>query len=243
MSWLGLLVALLYLAIHIASIVAKEAQKRKERVRLMEQAERRRMTEARLELPGPEEATTQLQPSAWQRPGVARPPAPPPPSSRSRNGPLDDLAARRKQQLEQLRNRPAPAPVQRPHTPQPSRTDLPPSARMPTAQGRIETESERLRRESATRTSEQQRAARQRSALAKAQKLQQAQREAEQQRKAELHAMATSFDAPHLHAAPITHHKPSTAIMAKLKDRNTLREVFVLREVIDPPLALREQAI
>lgn len=233
-GWYPLIFGLLYLVVHVASILAKEANKRKERERMMEQAERRRMAEARLEIPAPGVEADQASPVAWGGPGPVLSPAP---STGQRASRVDDLATRRKQQLEQMRARQIGGPSQQTRTtPVPGRgmQQSPPPSQLPT-------DRDRMRREASTHAEQQARAIRQRAALAKAQKLQQAQREADQRRRAELAEIETTVSEPikpHAVAAISQVHAP-LAIMRHLKDRNTLRELIVLKEIIDPPLALR----
>jgi len=237
MSWIGLVIALLYLVIHVASIVAKEAAKRKERERRMEQAERRRMGEARLEIPGPDAEPAQLQAAPMQQ---SRPVPTTAPLIPRGGGRLDDLAAQRKRQLEQLRgaqsSRPPRPPQSVPGRPGPS----PPPRQAPfQPQGRMDVDRDRLKREAATRAEHQGRVNRQRAALAKAQKFQQAQHEAATQRRAEFESAVQSSEAPRAHASPISRARATPAILRRLKDRSALRELFILKEVIDPPLSLR----
>src|ERR1043165_3282167 len=103
-SYYPILIALFYLAVHVFSAIAKESAKRKLKQRQMAQDEQRRMAGSRMDTPPAQTATNQpVEIRPVERQTAIRTGTPP---TMSRGGKfLEDLATKRKQQLDQLRDR------------------------------------------------------------------------------------------------------------------------------------------
>lgn len=238
MSTWGLIIAALYVVVHVLSALMKEIAKKKEREKQMEEAERRRIAQARLEppaLPDHARAPELFQVPQPVRPGPASPSTIAPTPVPIRTGrPIDDLAARRKAQLEKLRmGKPTPS---RPTSPppdlfrRPASQPTPPPVRTLEEQARINREHQRA----IAKTKGQQR---QREVAAAAQRRRLATVEPEVA--APVSTLATARAAPSKPAEPVRAHVHSDSIRERLRNRQSLRELIVLKEVIDPPLALR----
>ncbi|MCI0362467.1 MAG: hypothetical protein L0Y44_01075 [Phycisphaerales bacterium] len=239
MTW-GIIAAVLFFVVHILGAIAKEAARRKELEKRREAEQRRQLELGRASGPvmtgpmAPEAASSTLRiESVPARPDRMQP-----------IGTVDDLAARRKEQLEQLRQRRENRQVQRATV-----------ARPPADRGAVPADlsSSRVSRVDAVKAPKDQREQRERE-QAKARRLQEA-RAAQQRREAVKKAARERLDAerdsePEQEAVRsedqpaatrISHSKQvaGAKFRSKLKDRASLREIFILKEVIEAPLALR----
>jgi|SRR5687768_3544361 len=256
MSWIGIILGVLIFATHIGSAIAKESARRKEKERLRQAELQRQQTgisasptrgEVIVDQPifgGSETATTPMPVSARARP----------------SSPVDDLAARRREQLEQLRNR---REAKRLPTGQstPQRLDVSqrPGVR-DTGEALREDLASRARRQEAQRKSaEQARTAQKREAQAQARsRRQQAARTASlaaaqkaRQQSAPQHVISQR-EVTGQREVQQTQQTQATRSVARqtggvgnlrrqLKNRASLRELFVLKEIIDLPVSLRER--
>ena len=242
-----LIVLAMYIVIHVLSYLGKEAAKRKEKERQREAAQRRQVEAGRMPPPAPTgPRTLSIEPgfgSAGGPMGTTAIPQPP----RRTGKPVDDVVARRREQLDQLRQRregkragstPPSPPVPVPTAP---RMPGPRSGEIARDEMRARQELERRRRsEVEGNRLKQQRAAQQ-------------QREAEAAKGRREAALGQVLQASLRPDLPRT--RPQTALVTdslvsgvplrlavaeRLHNPASLRQFFVMRELLDRPLSLRD---
>ena len=243
-----LIIMLLYVAVHVFGALTKEAAKRKEQQRKKEELEQRRVAAGRLEAPAADDKTHadwRLSPSEAVRPADRTPtPAPARPASVRLGKSLDELAARRKEQLDQLRARRDVAvraePVQTGKPPEarlPSGTFSPPAQQAPaqppptriTAKPQPSIDQARRRQDAKARLEQQ--------ARARAQQEQRAASAAEFTAATEAVSSA-AYGSPG-HVAQSGDRYKVNLRFKQLKRPAALRELMILKEIIDPPISLR----
>ena len=180
----------------------------------------------------------------------ARPSAPATASATSR---AEQLAMRRKAQLEELRRRragggassPSPATVVRagssPVAPAASGRSMPPSGSIALAPTRLQPDRSRAIAARQRKLEHQQAHAKQEARARQREALEQKQARALAQAREREAALRREPDAadPHLRRTSKTS-SLARATRARLRNRTTLRELIVLRELLDPPLAMRK---
>jgi len=249
---IGIIIAILYGLFHVLQLVLQAAAKRKEQERIRLEAERRRLASGQMSSPKTLAGTDDGTGTGDIQPRVGPAPAPQP----IRAGrPGDDLAARRRAQLEELRTKREGRRIATPSTPaRPvqsgplSRSTQTPS--IPPRVGReerirIELEQQRLRRENEARRKLMDVQASTRPKDAEQAKL--AEERARRQLQEQQAAMAVSAPAAATRqsvtsAASVVRSVKSpskAAIIELLRTPNSMRQALILKELLDRPLALR----
>jgi len=250
-----IIIIVIYAIIHIASYIAKESAKRKLNQRAREAAQQKqRAAGAQVQVPSSVPPATDG--TVFGQGGSYNPtPTPLPTQTVPRTGkPLDDLAARRKEQLEQLRNRregrriPQPAPLRvgtpravLPNVLAPTTVrDLPASDQ---SRSRQQDREQREREQAKAKRIQLAKAAQQRDAEAK--KRRDMARRAAQMEEQRQQQLAEAPEGRPQAAAAITPRIPvkvadsKVGLRAKLMNQASLRELFVIKELLEPPIALR----
>ena len=245
------IVLIIYVAAHIIAAMAKKAAERKERERIRVEMERRRGQS------GPAQPTSQQAQVAgdpgWGQPGG---PANPLPSPVRTGRPVDDLVARRQQQLEQLRLRReagrqgARSAPTRSDTPPVQRTEAP---RRQNLEPGLEAEQQRRLREQAEarRVREANEARRREDEKHRREKKAGRAQERPEQSKRAAPSPDPRVVAKSDRTSPVGQTRPTAptvrtassqnvgVLRSRLHDPNTIRDLFILKEMIDPPVALR----
>ncbi len=233
-----LIVFAVYLVIHVLSYLGKEAAKRKEKERQREAAQRRQLEAGRMAPPSQTESRNPATVDAPFGTPSGQPPAlDVPPSSRRTGKPVDDVAARRREQLEQLRQRregkrPGTATAGHQSTAASSAGSLPSDVmrkRQPDSDQRRRAEAE-VQRARQARLAEQKR-------QVQAAKARSAQAAAELRTHDE--SVPTRAAAVQVIAAQGTFNPIRDQLLAQLQDRKAIRQLLVVRELLDQPAALR----
>jgi hypothetical protein len=249
-----IIILIIYAAAHIIAAMAKKAAERKERERLRIEMERRR-GHVGLPAPSAEQPAHGSTDPIWGQPGG--PANPLPPTVRS-GRPIDDLAARRKQQLEQLRIRREAGRAGAGHAS--VRTGSPPTQRSRVPQADFElsaqAEEQRRQREQAEarriqHAQETQRRENEKRARRERARQEQSRREQARQAQApaQLHRptpVATQPQTSRTQGAyaqgPRSANIPATrALQARMRAPGALRELFIIKELLDPPVSLRSE--
>lgn len=247
-----LIIFLLYGLFHVMQLVLQASAKRKEQERIRQEAERRRFATGQMSAPRTIGAADD---GTGTGDVVARPgPASTPPAIRA-GRPGDDLAARRRSQLEELRTKrdvrrtaPIPTPIRPgtsaplPRSPQ-SPTIPPQAAREERARVR-EMDQKRVQREEQSRRMQQELQASQRRKEAETIRL------AAERKKLEVKSRPTLENANPASLAAVAgatatafvrQAKPpvTVKIVELLRTPHSIRHAMILKEVLDKPLALR----
>lgn len=259
------IILILYAAAHVITAIAKKSAERKEQERIRAEMERRRggagaqapaKDQPSATNPVPQDSRVSIDP-VWGQPGGPANPLPP----TVRTGkPVDDLAARRKQQLEQLRLRreAGRGAVRTAQTRAPS----PPTQRAEVAttilDPGIQAEEQRRQREKAEVRRNQQAQETQRRETEKRTRRDKARQDQSRREQVkpipppdELHrptpviAQAQTVRTQRAYAqGPRTKsHQMTRALQSRLRDPGALRELFILKELLDPPVSLRSENV
>jgi hypothetical protein len=256
-----IIILIIYAAAHIIAAIAKKSAERKEQERIRAEMERRRgggqapaMNQPGPSNPAPQESRVSIEP-VWGNPGG---PANPLPTSVRTSKPVDELAERRKQQLEQLRlrreagrgtirtaqTRVASPPTQRT---QAATTTLDPG---------IQAEVQRRQREKAEVRRAQQAQEAQRREVEKRTRRDNARKDQSRREQVkptpqwdELHrptpVIAQSQTSPtqraYAQGPRVKSHQMTRALQSRLRDPGALQELFILKELLDPPVSLRSE--
>jgi hypothetical protein len=234
-----IIIILIYVISHVVSALAKQAAKRKEQERQRQMAERRRIEAGGALTPPTLPGAKRVDPMFGGSTGTLSPT--PVPGSRRIGTPADDLAARRREQIDQLRQRREgrrAGQAAQPRSTAPARPgglSSDPFAATREEQQRRASELARARREQDLRSSKKQEAEIQR----RREQTRKAAQKAERARRQAVAEQASAPKSPTL--GPMSGHlsPPRGQHRAALHDRQALRQLLVLKELIDPPLALR----
>jgi hypothetical protein len=239
---LGVIIAIVYLVARVVAAIAKESAKRKEEQRRREEAARRRGDVVATASAGGS-AAAQLDP----KPASGQTSAPPATSAYRTGTPKEDLAARRREQIDQLRNRRQirqglpQAGVARPPD-QIAGT----SARQSTTADQQEQVRRRQEQERAKALHGKQVRAQQRRQDAEArrdrQKRERAFKEAVRDEPVQHPAAPQVAAAAAAHASSVLagrHPGQQLGLRLRLKNPESLREGLIIRELLDQPLSLR----
>ena len=240
-----LIVLAMYVVIHVLSYLGKEAAKRKEKERQREAVQRRQGESGRITPPAPAPAGPSNIEAGFGAAGPVGARASPQPPRRT-GKPVDDLAARRREQLDQLRQRREGkrAVSTNPGTP----VSTPTVSRIPGLKNIEPTRDEMRARQMEL---ERRRRAELEGSRLKQQRAVQQQREAEAAKERREQALGSVLQASLQADRPLTRVQTATDpfaaasllrsnVATQLHNRATLRQFFVMRELLDRPLSLRE---
>jgi len=250
----GVIIMILYGIFHVVQLVLQASAKRKEQERIRLEAERRRIAEGQMTAPrtiagvddgtGTGDVVPRMGPAPVQQPPRAGRPA-------------DDLAARRRAQLEELRTKregrrtsTASTPIRPGSPPSPIPTSprtatLPPQVAREDRTRIRELEQQRLKREDELRRQqmEMQASIRRKDAEEARHAAEQVRRQLQEQRAASLEAAPASTtrasSTPTASIARSVKSPTKAAITEMLRSPNSMRQALILKELLDKPLALR----